>query len=216
MFIATFAAKSNRVQSCDVVKVIMEMKDGGELLLTFLTTAIICETIVCRSLNESVHFYEHLHGIELAKPAGEGELIEFDILIGLDFYWDIITGEVIRGISGPTAVYSRLGWILSGQTVTDSSSLMTHILTTGVRAIEDKYRLEEQLASFWELESLGILEHELTLYEGSATSRKCLRDYRIPELDTWIIRLLTGLPLDYHRITKPDKCWITKSTTRLL
>ena len=31
MFIATFAAKSNRVQSCDVVKVIMEMKDGGVL-----------------------------------------------------------------------------------------------------------------------------------------------------------------------------------------
>ena len=165
MFIATFAAKSNRVQSCDVVKVIMEMKDGGELLLTLLTTAIICEPIVCRSLNESVRFYEHLHGIELAEPAGEGELIEFDILIGLDFYWDIITGEVIRGISGPTAVYSRLGWILSGPTVTDSSSLMTHVLTTGVRAIEDKSRLGEQLASFWKLESLGILEHELTLYD---------------------------------------------------
>lgn len=54
MFIAIFAAKSNRVQSCDVVKVIMEIKDGGKLLLTLLTTAIICEPIVSRSLHECV------------------------------------------------------------------------------------------------------------------------------------------------------------------
>ena len=147
------------------MKAILETKEGEEVLLSLLTTPLICERITYSSIGQSTCKYPHLQGIDLADPAVEGETIEFDVLIGLDHYWDIITGETIRGTSGPTAVYSKLGWILSGPTLTESTSLMTHVLTTGVRAIENKSRLDDQLKSFWNLESLGILEEEATLFE---------------------------------------------------
>ena len=31
-----------------------------------------------------------------------------------DHYWDVVTGGIIRGIDGPVAISSNLGWLLSG------------------------------------------------------------------------------------------------------
>ena len=164
LFISTFGAKRSKSQLCDVVRATLVMRDGEELLLDLLTVPTICEPISCAS-NESIQQYEHLRGIELAAMVCDSEPIEFDVLIGLDHYWDIVTGEVIRGSSGPTAVHSHLGWILSGPTVTESDSIMMRTLATGIEIAEDKSRLEKQLRSFWELEALGISEQETTLYE---------------------------------------------------
>jgi hypothetical protein len=126
---------------------------------------MICELVSCKTIGESVRKYTHLQGLDLAEPVSKGELIEFDVLIGLDHYWNIVTGETIRGASGPIAVYTKLGWILSGPTSADSTSLMVHTLVTGVRAIEGKSQLEEQLKSFWDLESIGISDKNTTIFE---------------------------------------------------
>ena len=37
-----------------------------------------------------------------------------DMLIGSDFYRDFVTGEIIHGQSGPVAVRTTWGWVLSG------------------------------------------------------------------------------------------------------
>ena len=37
-----------------------------------------------------------------------------DVLIGSDYYRALVTGEVLRTNGGPTAVSSKLGWLLSG------------------------------------------------------------------------------------------------------
>ena len=37
-----------------------------------------------------------------------------DVLIGSDHYWKLVTGEVIRKGDGPMAIWTRLGWVLSG------------------------------------------------------------------------------------------------------
>ena len=40
---------------------------------------------------------------------------DVDLLVGLDFYYSFITGNVKRAqIGEPTAVESKLGWILTG------------------------------------------------------------------------------------------------------
>ena len=36
------------------------------------------------------------------------------MLIGSDFYWELVTGEVIRGTDGRIAINTALGWMLSG------------------------------------------------------------------------------------------------------
>ena len=58
--------------------------------------------------------YKHLNGIHLTDYSTGTEPAEVDILIGSDQYWQIVTGEVRRGESGPTALHTRLGWVLSG------------------------------------------------------------------------------------------------------
>jgi len=59
--------------------------------------------------------YKHLNGIHLTDYSTGTEPAEVDILIGSDQYWQIVTGEVRRGESGPTALHTRLGWVYLDQ-----------------------------------------------------------------------------------------------------
>ena len=52
--------------------------------------------------------------MELADSAEVSDVLEIDILIGSDSYWSQLTEQVIRGDSGPTAIHTKVGWILSG------------------------------------------------------------------------------------------------------
>ena len=45
----------------------------------------------------------YLRGLKLAHPVREGERFEIDLLVGTDYYKDIVGDRVIRG-NGPTAV----------------------------------------------------------------------------------------------------------------
>ena len=74
---------------------------------------------------------------------------------------------------GPIAIHTKLGWVLSGPTLAEGGSccfatLVTkHVLRADVQQ-QESASLEEQLRSFWELESLGIQEVEKTLYDDFA------------------------------------------------
>ena len=48
---------------------------------------------------------------------------ETDILIGANFYWDLMTGEIRRRKEGPAAIKKILGWVLHG---TFQSNLYNH------------------------------------------------------------------------------------------
>ena len=37
-----------------------------------------------------------------------------DILLGADYYYEVVTGEIIKGDTDPTAVASKFGWLLTG------------------------------------------------------------------------------------------------------
>ena len=50
-----------------------------------------------------------------------------DVLIGLNFYWNIVTGDLRRGEYGPTAISSKFGWLLSGPTQTLGLIEPTHV-----------------------------------------------------------------------------------------
>ncbi|XP_071152313.1 uncharacterized protein [Mytilus edulis] len=55
----------------------------------------------------------YLSGIELAHPVTADENFEISILIGADYFWSIVQNDIIRG-EGPTAVQSKIGYLLSG------------------------------------------------------------------------------------------------------
>lgn len=80
-----------------------------------------------------------------------------------------------RSERGPTAIHTKLGWVLSGPTLATSllqcsaNLVTTHVLRVDTQQ-EETIGLDEQLQSFWDLESLGIQEVENTIYNDFASS----------------------------------------------
>ena len=64
------------------------------------------------------------------SSAVQGSKLEVDMLIGADHYWDLVTGAVYKNKGGPTAIQTRLGWVLSGPiavTLGVDSAQCTHL-----------------------------------------------------------------------------------------
>ena len=74
----------------------------------------------------------------MEKPA-----VGVDVPIGLDWYWSLVMGGVIRGMSGPTAIHTKVGWILPGPatnltTANPTSSPPTYTLMIDDSTIRDQ------------------------------------------------------------------------------
>ena len=116
--------------------------------------------------------YEHISGLELADRGDISDELEINVLIGSDHYWRIVTGIVSRGTHGPIAIETRLGRVLSGPIGETSQDGMTANLiaacfthTLKIEAFTVEENLETELRKFWELEALGILKDEQSVYE---------------------------------------------------
>ena len=164
MSIATFGAGNGIRHNCEVVKVALETREGEHVEVTLLTIPLICEPLVSNSPDSYISRCDYIRTQDLADPVVEGE-VNVDILVGLDHYWDLVTGETVRVNEGPTAVYSKLGWLLSGPLSSSSRALVTHVLTACAKTYQEKKGLEAQLKEFWELEAIGIKENDDTLYD---------------------------------------------------
>ena len=164
--IHTFGSTRERTQSCEIVNVGINTKEGPPLLFKLLTVPLICSQVSAVPIEFCHKTYNYLNSLELADtPDGE----EAELLVGSDYYWTVVTGETVRGgVDGPVALQTRLGWVLSGRNATDelhmeSTNLVTHVLRvdTGPGMRE----LDRTLRSFWELESLGIIDSEESVCE---------------------------------------------------
>ena len=76
------------------------------------------------------------------------------------------------GESGPTAIHTKLGWVLSGPVhyqVPSSNTTInltsTHVLKCQVTNHPDPDLLDSKLERFWRLESLGIVPNESSVYD---------------------------------------------------
>ena len=100
-------------QQCDVVNLHLQGSQG-EIEISVLCFPQICSAV---SAKVNVNNYVNLQGLELADTSIiEGDQQNIDVLIGLDYYFDVVSGNVIHGESHPVAVGSMFGWILSGHT----------------------------------------------------------------------------------------------------
>ncbi len=104
--------------------------------------------------------FDHLMGLDLADPADGQSPLEIDILVGSDQYWELTTSETQRTRSGPVAINTELGWILSGPAMPPDqiqplTSLMAHTLRVDGLPLTDQ-ALDDSLKSLWDLDSFGI------------------------------------------------------------
>ena len=98
----------------------------------------------------------HLRNLTLAHPTTDEENFNISLLIGADHYWDIVEDQVIRG-QGPTAVASKLGYLLSGPLpCSSSSSTLVNFLQTVTSTKDTEFDLER----FWPSSPWGPLHHQ--------------------------------------------------------
>ena len=131
--IMTFGSNEEKSQVCEFVKVGLTLQDGDSQQLTLLAVSMICEPLASQPIAFCQNNYEHLSGLDLADSSDGHSRLEVDILVGSDQYWDLITGRTRRGASGPVAIDTQLGWVLSGPTSfptqeQSSSGLVSHTL----------------------------------------------------------------------------------------
>ena len=99
---------------------------------------------------------------------------EIDVLIGADFYWSLMTDDIIRLDDRLVAIRSKLGYMLSGFIADDekvnNSSNCVHVLNVDVNndnlmSMEENISLSEKVENFWNLDTLGIVNNEKSVYD---------------------------------------------------
>ena len=88
------------------------------------------------------------------------------MLIGLDFYFSFVTGKIRKGLLGPVAVHTNVGWVLSGsytKPVVESrepelfvQTGTVHTLTLNIIPDEKAETLSNVMNKFWYIDNLGV------------------------------------------------------------
>ncbi|XP_065917691.1 uncharacterized protein [Dysidea avara] len=170
MLIRTFGSQLEAKQVCDVVSLGMVLKDGRSMQFSFLTVPLICEPLTSQPTMYASESYPHLAGLELADYATEEDTLSVDVLVGSDNYWKLVTGDIINADIGPTAIRTRLGWVLAGPVEGISCHICTNLVVTHTMVIDahisqdTDQELDKKLKMFWDLESFGIQPNKVTVY----------------------------------------------------
>ena len=146
----TFGEQSFQKQKCDVTTLLLEDRTNETVKISVLSFPVICSSLPSQV---DVTTYPHLHGLQLADCFDSNDPI--DVLIGSDYYWVLVTTEIVCGDFGPTAINSRFGWMLSGPTesVRKSHTTTTNLIISGTNDdlldhLQDP--LVTTLRQFWE------------------------------------------------------------------
>ena len=169
MFIMTFGAKEGKELTCKVVQIGMKLRDDVNQELQLFAVSQICEPLTPQPINIYTQKFEHLFQLDMADSLDGKMAVDVELLIGADYYWDLTTGHICRGDSGPVAIHTKLGWVLSGPAPTAARDhCSTNLLTVHSSDVTSQNssisNLDNIRQSFWELESLGIKDLEHTMF----------------------------------------------------
>ena len=118
--------------------------------------------------------------IEFSEDFEVGRSIKVDILIGLDYYWELVSPEWVQ-IDSLVAQKTRCGWMLSGSYAGKSVSKGFQMLCLNNIS-------ENVLRSLWELDDIGIVDDDaspaankvMAKFEESTTFQKGRYEVNLP------------------------------------
>ena len=135
----------------------------------------ICSNLYNQYSNWAIsNNYSHLKNLKLAQESNE-TCVKVDILIGLDYYYNFMTGNIIKGKPNePIALESTLGWIISGPyssiNSTNVYNINSHFLIfppSNSRYNVFENEADHKLSTIWDIESAGVNTQELEIYQNS-------------------------------------------------
>ncbi|XP_067047620.1 uncharacterized protein [Acropora muricata] len=202
----TFGEQKYRKQSCELVKVLIRNPGlNEEVEISALSFPVICSSLQSKV---DINKFPQLETLELADDFNDGNNDSIDILIGSDNYWNIVHGETIRCESGPIAISSKLGWLLSGpggESV--GNATVSNLVITGELADYPFYtnehdQLVNTLKHFWETESIGIKPEQV---------EESTRNSFIKDLSYDGKRYVVGLPWKEEREAIPSEYQLSRN-----
>ncbi len=160
-----FGAEQPKTRTVNLVSVEAETIDNTWESITLAVVPVITTPMTMLPIN--ANDYEVVSTLRLSRHLSEqSELIQPDILIGLDFYYLLASGKRIDLSAGLVLIHSRFGWIPTGRIpdATDSSScLCAHTL-----AIPASDPLADTVERFWTLDSIGVTDCGQTSDDAAA------------------------------------------------
>ncbi|XP_053388749.1 uncharacterized protein LOC123533693 [Mercenaria mercenaria] len=142
--LAAFGDSSQKVRHLKTATIYLLTDDGDKIPLNVLIVPVIA--VPLRNIPQFVTSLPYLRHLKLAHPVIDDDKFEISLLIGADHFWKIVGNKIIRG-NGPTAVSSRVGYLLSGPVP------VTNVMTQSCFALNV---MTTDIEKFWKLESIGI------------------------------------------------------------
>ena len=164
--INTFGGKGGKNSVLhDVAEVAIRCLDGSAITLEVIVVPSVCPPVQNQHPVTAAAAHDALSQISLADNSDGSAHI--DMLLGADIYWQVVTGEIIRTHNGPTAIATRIGWVLSGPSELCASAMtasnlvsVNHVNEEPLTKIDSQDKLLLLLCKFWQLESIGITPQE--------------------------------------------------------
>ena len=150
--LSSFGGKADHAKSFEEVTFSVHTISGERKEMSALIVPRI-STPFRNRVNSTTLSLPYLQGLHFAHPISNMDTFEVTILIGADFYWDFVEDNVIRG-PGPTAVSSKLGYLLSGPLGGPSCDSKASVLFLTTDSHDEEFRIQ----NYWDLESLGITD----------------------------------------------------------
>ena len=149
--LAVFGNDESTPHSFDIVKLRVQTQSGQFINIKAVVVPQISTPINNLAIQDLTKF-PYLRKVRLAHPPTSQRTSDITILIGADYYWEFVQDHIIRG-NGPTAVQSKLGYLLSGPCYHNTLHLTT---SPTLHVMAQPTHLDDMLTKFWDLESIGI------------------------------------------------------------
>ncbi|XP_065902524.1 uncharacterized protein [Dysidea avara] len=143
--ISAFGGEPTAFKQLGVTTIDVETLSGEHITLSVLLVPMIAAPLQ-NTCHTQLLQMKHLNGLQLANPVTKDSMFEISLLIGADYYWQFVGDHIVRG-EGPTAMQSKLGYLLSGPLTPATAPLLeTSVLYVSIPIEEDN------LSHHWEAE----------------------------------------------------------------
>ena len=173
MTVFTFGSSKPKDITSEVVTLMLKSKDGN----TFTIKANIVPKIsgnIQRTPIPLKNQFEVQRKYRLADSLPrQVESSSIGVLIGSDYYHDIISSETVQIQDGLYVVRSKFGWIICGRTTGNEQDSMENSMlvmtysqsnilpdTHHLIKIEDSLQVQPDISDLWKLEAIGIKPYE--------------------------------------------------------
>ena len=226
--VTTFGSFQSTRKTYDIVSFSLPTEKEN-IKIKALVTPIICPPLSVMMNNLKIP--PELKGLKLADRLQSSQNLDVDIIIGNDYYGQLITGKIIKTENEALiAIESKFGWLLSGPVQNESNhenDLNTLCQRIEIMPVEES-KLDNLLTKFWEINKIPeesdknddiIIKFQKTIRFNKATGRY---NVRLPwklnkhDLPTNLILSKRRLNSLLNSLNKKDPGLIKKYNEQLL